>query len=81
MKTAMQELAYKLEKLAIIREQEGSACAGIYNTIRHLANSMLEKEKEQIIKAHIDGQVEGTLMGGPGPAEYYYQETFNTKEK
>jgi hypothetical protein len=36
-------------------------------------------EREQIIEAHIDGQVAGTGMGGPGPAEWYYQDTFKSE--
>ena len=47
--TAMQEFADKLKKMAITREQEGSACAGVWNTIHHWATQMVDKEKEQIL--------------------------------
>ena len=49
MKTVMQEFADKLEQMAIIREQEGSACAGVWNAIHHWATQMIDKEKEQMI--------------------------------
>ena len=60
---------------------ENRKVKGAYVDCLTLIREAKEMEKEQIIEAHIDGQVEGTLMGGPGPAEYYYQETFNTNEK
>ena len=46
MKTVMQEFADKLEQMAIIREQEGSACAGVWNTIHHWATQMIDMERE-----------------------------------
>ena len=80
MKTAMQEL---LEE--VTEEIEGSISVEFVAALGFVKSAIeqdyLEKEKEQIIEAHIDGQVEGNLMGGPGPAEYYYQETFNTNDK
>jgi hypothetical protein len=87
MKTAMQELIEQLKE-----ERDGFLKLPPHSNIQErtencfgscieIAERMLQKEKEQIIEAHIDGQVEGTLMGGPGPAEYYYQETFNVNEK
>jgi len=80
MKTAMQLLLKEVTEARDISVDVNfrSALDFVRDTIEW---DYIEKEKEQIIEAHIDGQVEGTLMGGPGPAEYYYQETFNTKEK
>ena len=50
MKTVMQEFADKLEQMAVIREQEGSACAGVWNTIHHWATQMVDVENERITK-------------------------------
>ena len=50
MKTVMQEFADKLEQMAIIREQEGSACAGVWNSIHHWATQMVDMEKERTLK-------------------------------
>ena len=46
MKTVMQEFADKLEQAAITREQEGSACAGVWNSIHHWATQMIDMERE-----------------------------------
>ena len=46
-----------------------------------LMKSMLEREKDEIIDAHIDGQCDETEGYPVEIAEKYYNETFNTKEK
>jgi len=50
-----------------------------------IRKEMLEKEKEQIIDAHIEGQrvfdKHPHTQWTNGQAEAYYSETFNTKEK
>ena len=50
MKTVMQEFADKLEQAAITREQEGSACAGVWNSIHHWATQMVDMERERTLK-------------------------------
>jgi hypothetical protein len=42
---------------------------------------MLEKEWEEIIDAHIDGQCDDTDGTPFEKAELYYNDTFNTKER
>ena len=84
MKTAMQEFADKLEQMAIIREQEGSACAGVWNTIHHWATQMVDKEKEQIVEAFAKGSDEeadhhGFQFVTADAAEQYYNETFKSE--
>ena len=50
-----------------------------------IRKEMLEKEKEQIIDAHIEGQrvfdKHPHTQWTNGQAEAYYNETFNTNEK
>ena len=46
-----------------------------------LVKSMLEKEWEEIIDAHMDGQCDDTDGTPFEKAEQYYNETFKTKEK
>ena len=46
-----------------------------------LMKSMLEKEWEEIIDAHMDGQCDDTDGTPFEKAEQYYNETFNTKGK
>ena len=62
MKTVMQEFADKLEQAAITKEQEGSACAGVWNSIHHWATQMVDKEKEQIKDAYYKGGDDLTKM-------------------
>jgi hypothetical protein len=47
-----------------------------------LQEEMLEKEKEQIIEARIDGDENYSLIGGKRYeyAEQYYNETYNQNE-
>ena len=77
----MQELLQVESDLTRMFDSDLRVAMMLLEHLRANKTEMLEKEKGQIIEAHIDGQVEGTLMGGPGPAEYYYQETFNANEK
>ena len=51
----------------------------IQDCIKH-AESLLQKEKEVIIDAHIDGQCDDTDGTPFEKAERYYNETFKTEE-
>jgi len=76
MKTPMQELIEIIKK----RQEDDEAMPFMYNDkIIALAESMLEKEKEQIMDAYMEG---GDWESLPQPRfDNYYNSTFNTKEK
>jgi hypothetical protein len=76
MKTPMQELIEIIKK----RKEDDDAMPFMYNDkIIALAESMLEKEKEQIMDAYMEG---GDWESLPQPRfDNYYNETFNTKER
>jgi len=78
MKTPIQEL---IDKLNNVKPTEFCSI----ETIRGWAESLLEKEKEQITDAHIEGQrvfdEYPHTQWTNDQAELYYNETFNTKEK
>ena len=73
MKTPMQELIDRIKQLKYseINEQAWDA----YDAVMDLAESLLEKEKKQIIDAYEVSHI--SMM----TAEQYYNETFNTKER
>jgi hypothetical protein len=72
MKTPIQELIEIIKK----RQEDDEAMPFMYNNkIIALAESMLEKEKEQIMDAYEVSHI--SMM----TAEQYYNETFNTKER
>ena len=73
MKTAMQELIDELESI------KGYKYGGL---VIRLIKDKLEKEKEQIIDARIDGDENYSLVGGKRYeyAEQYYNETYNQNE-
>jgi hypothetical protein len=74
MKTAMQEL------IEWTNQYEGKMISA--NQVVLKAYKMLEKEKEQIIEARIDGDENYSLIGGKRYeyAEQYYNETYNQNE-
>ena len=76
MKTPMQELIEIIKK----RQEDDEAMPFMYNDkILALAESMLEKEKEQIMDAYMEG---GDWESLPQPRfDNYYNSTFNTKER
>ena len=76
MKTPMQELIEIIKK----RQEDDEAMPFMYNDkIIALAESLLEKEKEQIMDAYMEG---GDWEALPQPRfDNYYNQTFNTKEK
>jgi hypothetical protein len=69
----MQELIEIIKK----RQEDDEAMPFMYNDkIIALAESMLEKEKEVIETAFLEGRILRPL-----DSEQWYNETFNTKEK
>ena len=71
MKTPIQELIEQLKEL-----QDTQDPYGLHDAIE-LAESMLEKEKEQIMDAYMEG---GDWESLPQPRfDNYYNSTFNTK--
>ena len=72
----MQELIEIIKK----RQEDDEAMPFMYNDkIIALAESMLEKEKEVIMDAYMEG---GDWESLPQPRfDNYYNKTFNTKEK
>ena len=82
MKTAMQlmledlELRYKVLSDA----QMLQACAAIEGTIEY-AKSLIIKEKEQIIKAYNQADLDGYFQKTyPKYAEQYYNQTYNNEK-
>ena len=77
----MQELIdrIKLLKYSEVNEQAWDA----YDAVMDLAESLLKKEKEQIVEAWVHGDNSDCLseQDSSNFAEQYYNETFNTKEK
>jgi hypothetical protein len=71
MRTAIQEL------IEWTNQYEGKMISA--NQVVLKAYKMLEKEKEQIIEARIDGDENYSLVGGKRYeyAEQYYNETYN----
>jgi hypothetical protein len=80
MKTAIQELIYELDFFKNILWKADSKNESILvKDIIRKAVLKLEKEKEQIIQARIDGDENYSLIGGKRYeyAEQYYNETYN----
>ena len=80
MKTPMQEAIEKVQSLRQI-----DAVINPIGVIESILSSMLEKEKEVIMDAHIEGQRVFDKFPHTqwtnDQAEQYYNELFNTKEK
>jgi hypothetical protein len=72
MKTAMQELISELKRV-----EDYPMMSFVIKT----ANDLLEKEKEQIMKANMDGYKEGCTFHSfghrPVTTEEYYRQTYN----
>ena len=72
MKTAMQELIDELERVRLMTNM---------NFVIRIATDLLEKEKEQIMKANMDGYKEGCTFHSfghrPLTTEEYYRQTYN----
>ena len=84
MKTAIQEAISELKE---IRDEEMAAGwegeAYAYDTAISILKDLLEKEKEQIMGAWVDGDNSDCLSEQDSSdfAEQYYNETFNPDEK
>ena len=84
MKTPMQELIEIIKK----RKEDDDAMPFMYNDrIIELAESLLEKEKEQIMNAYSDGLGNGQHFERGDTSDEildehrYFERTFNTKER
>ena len=77
METPMQQLFYRIEQLRFAKNP--------IDELMMIRLQMLEKEKEVIMDAHIEGQRVFDKFPHTqwtnDQAEQYYNETFNTKEK
>ncbi len=82
MKTAMQEFINYMKEYNMILVKEGIEPNLLIKMLQHKAEKLLEKEKEQIIKARIDGDENYSLIGGKRYeyAEQYYNETYKQNE-
>jgi hypothetical protein len=82
MKTAMQEFLDYMKEYNMILVKEGIEPNLLISMLQHKAEKLLEKEKEQIIEARIDGDENYSLIGGKRYeyAEQYYNETYNQNE-
>jgi len=79
METPIQEL---IEEIKEFRDGESSpSVIHRLNIVLLMAESMLKKEWEEIIDAHMDGQCDDTDGTPFEKADQYYNDTFNTKEK
>jgi hypothetical protein len=76
MKTAMQELIEWYYKEHFVKTT-------FHIQLLNKFEKLLEKEKEQIIQARIDGDENYSLIGGKRYeyAEQYYNETYNQNER
>ena len=86
MKTAMQFLKEEIENKIIPSSKENGELSEYqyshnvaYGTVLTIIEYLLEKEKEQIIDARIDGDENYSIVGGKRYeyAEQYYIETYN----
>ena len=79
MKTPLQELIEQLEFSRRKCEPHSIPYATYSAAIEH-AESMLEREKEVLMRTYQDGLDNG-FANGNWDLNLYYNETFNTKEK
>lgn len=79
MKTAMQELIDRLDKTEKQLDKENNlVMSSALFAAKQIALEFLEKEKEQLIKAHIDGFDHIVVdFKKQEYAEQYYNETYN----
>ncbi len=75
----MQEFLDYMKEYNMILVKEGIEPNLLISMLQHKAEKLLEKEKEQIIEARIDGDENYSLIGGKRYeyAEQYYNETYN----
>ena len=81
MKTPMQEMIdfLQVEFDYLIKRHDLNAAFEVRCYIMK-ANTLLEKEKEVIMEAFLEGKLDGWQNQWADPNDYY-NETFNTKEK
>jgi hypothetical protein len=78
MKTSMQEFLDYMKEYNMILVKEGIEPNLLISMLQHKAEKLLEKEKEQIIQAHIDGFDHIVVdFKKQEYAEQYYNQTFN----
>jgi len=84
MRTAIQELMDILDvnEKNFVSIIDSKITIAYHNVIKKQVEHLLEKEKEQIIQARIDGDENYSLIGGKRYeyAEQYYNETYNQKQ-
>ena len=82
MKTAMQELIDRLDKTEKQLDKENNlVMSSALFAAKQMALEFLEKEKEQLIKAHIDGFDHIVVdFKKQEYAEQYYNENYNQNE-
>lgn len=79
MKTITQQIAERLEELAVEWRSNTSECEILFRAAEIVAQEFAEKEKEQIKSAlNFGGEYDEKW---DKIAEQYYHETFNTKEQ
>ena len=78
MKTALEQLIYRLDKTEKQLDKENNlVMSSALFTAKQMALEFLEKEKEQLIKAHIDGFDHIVVdFKKQEYAEQYYNETY-----
>lgn len=80
MKTAMQELIDRLDKTEKQLDKENNlVMSSALFAAKNMALEALEKEKEQIIDAHLNGQSDHhfSLESRMAEAEEHYNQTYN----
>ena len=82
MKTPMQELIEWTDKLISVLPEDAIGTRNQLIIVREKAESMLEKEEEVIMDAYDTGLFDGSMDDVDDRLyKYYYNETFNTKER
>ena len=81
MKTAMQELIDELQKDGFKANHYGDTKTSeiLYGIKDYIIENLLEKEKEQILDAHLNGQSDHhfSLESRMAEAEQHYKEKYN----
>jgi hypothetical protein len=81
MKTAIQEFLDYMKEYNIILVKEGIEPNLLIKMLQHKAEKLLEQEKQQIMKANMDGYKEGCTFHSfghrPLTTEEYYRQTYN----
>lgn len=83
MKTPMQEFIEWTDKLISILPEDSIGARNQLFIVREKAESLLEKEKEQMVNAYIEGCFDNILdeKTDKARAEDYYNETYEDTEQ